>query len=121
MDEYGEDSPSAFREFGTGSIGKVFEHPVTIWAYKLPHTNDVSKLWKNYTMNRRIEDSFEHLRRLAGQVEIPQAFWCAQVNTAEYRDANDIFSIQPRMVLISLDTQCSTLVPQPILSYFRFL
>ncbi|KAK1702571.1 hypothetical protein BDP67DRAFT_496799, partial [Colletotrichum lupini] len=28
-----------FREIGTGSIGKVFEHPGTTFAYKLPLTN----------------------------------------------------------------------------------
>jgi hypothetical protein len=27
---------AAFREIGTGSIGKVFEQPGTIWAFKLP-------------------------------------------------------------------------------------
>ena len=78
----------AFREIGTGSIGKVFEHPGTVWAYKLPLTDDVSKLWNNYIMNRRIEESFEQLGPLAGQVEVPRSAWYAQAETDEFWDAN---------------------------------
>ncbi|OAA73480.1 hypothetical protein ISF_00381 [Cordyceps fumosorosea ARSEF 2679] len=37
-----------FREIGTGSIGKVFEHPGTVFAYKLPLLDDSAKLWNNY-------------------------------------------------------------------------
>ena len=67
----------------TGSIGKVFENLGTIWAYRLPLTSDVSKLWNNY-INRRIEDSFEQLGPLAGQVEVLRAFWYAQESTNEF-------------------------------------
>ena len=97
---------TAFREIGTGSIGKVFEHPGTIWAYKLPLTDDASKLWNNYIMNRRIEHSFKQLGPLAGQVEIPRAVWYAQASTAEFWDTNidrfpftDVFPHQRRDIL----------------------
>ena len=33
-----------FREIGTGSVGKVFEHPGTLYAYKLPLRNQYDKL-----------------------------------------------------------------------------
>lgn len=75
---------TAFREIGTGSIGKVFEHPGTVWAYKLPLTDDASRLWNNYIMNRRIENSFGQLGPLAGQVEVPRAVWYAKSTTAEF-------------------------------------
>ena len=81
----------AFREIGTGSIGKVFEHPRTVWAYKLPLTEDDSKLWNNYAMNRRIEYNFEQLGPLAGQIEVPRAVlavWYAKAATANFWDAN---------------------------------
>lgn len=97
---------AVFREIGTGSIGKVFEHPESIRVYKLPLTDNNSKLWNNYVMNRRIEDSFDQLGPLAGQVEIPRAAWYAQASTAEFWDANidrfpftDVFPRQRRDVL----------------------
>ena len=97
---------AAFREIGTGSIGKVFEHPGSVWVYKLPLTDDVFKLWNNYIMNRRIENSFEQLGPLAGQVEIPRAAWYAKASTAEFWDANidrfpftDMFPRQRRDIL----------------------
>lgn len=97
---------AAFREIGTGSIGKVFEHPGTVWAYKLPVTDDVSKLWNDYIMNRRIENSFEQLGPLAGQVEVPRAVWYATDTTNDFWDANldrfpftDEFKRQRRHVL----------------------
>ena len=97
---------SGFREIGTGSISKAFEHPGAVWAYKLPLTDDVSKLWNNYIMNRRIEHSFEQLGPLAGQVEVPRAVWYAQARTAEFWDANidrfpftDVFLHQRRDIL----------------------
>lgn len=31
-----ESGSAAFKEIGTGSIGKVFEHPGTVFVYKLP-------------------------------------------------------------------------------------
>lgn len=95
-----------FREIGTGSIGKVFEHPGTVWAYKLPLTDDSSKLWNNYIMNRRIEESFEQLGPLAGQVEIPRAVWYAKSTTDDFWNQNldrfpwsNEFPCRPRDVL----------------------
>lgn len=72
---------TSFREIGTGSIGKVFEHPGTIWAYKLPLTDDVSKLWNNCIMNRRIEYSFEQLGPLAWASRDPT---CSLVRASQY-------------------------------------
>lgn len=93
-------SITSFREIGTGSVGKVFEHPGTIWAYKLPLTDDTAKLWNNYIMNRRVENSFEQLGSLAGQVEIPHAVWYAQASDGAFWDENlDRFSRRPRDVL----------------------
>ena len=77
-----------FREIGTGSIGKVFEHPGTVWAYKLPLGDDASKLWNNYIINRMIEASFEQLGLLAGQAEVPRAVWYATPATNEFWDLN---------------------------------
>ena len=64
----------SIREIGTRSIRKVFEHPGTNWAYKLPLTEDNTKLWNNYVMNRQIENSFKQLGPLAVQVEVPRVF-----------------------------------------------
>ncbi|KAK3081002.1 hypothetical protein LTS18_011131 [Coniosporium uncinatum] len=79
---------TSFREIGTGSIDKVFEHPGTIWAYKLPLTDDTTKLWNNYRMNRRIESSFEMLGPIAGQTEVPRAVWYATSDTDNFWNEN---------------------------------
>lgn len=77
-----------FREIGTGSIGKVFEHPGTVWAYKLPLTDNVEKLWNNYVMSQRIQSSFNQLGRKAGQALIPNTPWYAQTHTTAFWDSN---------------------------------
>ncbi|KAK1722529.1 uncharacterized protein BDZ83DRAFT_783427 [Colletotrichum acutatum] len=51
-----------FREIGTGSIGKVFEHPGTTFAYKLSLTKQHDKLWNNYIMHKRSETAFNSLK-----------------------------------------------------------
>lgn len=73
-----------FREIGTGSIGKIFEHPGTVWAYKLPVTHNVTKLWNNYVMTQRVENSFHQLGPRAGQVLIPHTPWYLQAYTAGF-------------------------------------
>lgn len=47
-----------FRAIGTGSIGKIFEHPGTVWAYELPVTDNITKPGNNYVMTQRIVNSF---------------------------------------------------------------
>ncbi len=95
-----------FREIGTGSIGKVFEHPGTVWAYKLPMIDNVTKLWNNYVMTQRIENSFNVLGHKAGQVLIPHTPRYAQAHTAGFWDNNlerfpftDQFQRRPRDVM----------------------
>ncbi|WQF89161.1 hypothetical protein CDEST_14175 [Colletotrichum destructivum] len=77
-----------FREIGTGSIGKVFEHPGTTFAYKLPVTDQKDKLWNNYVVHKRIEASFQSLPFFDGQVEIPRCFWYATPDTQTFWDLN---------------------------------
>lgn len=82
------ETEAAFREIATGSIGKVFEHPGTPWVYKLPLANDTAKVWNNYVMNRRIEQSFNKLGSAAGEALVPRAIWYAQPSTASFWDVN---------------------------------
>lgn len=95
-----------FREIGTGSIGKVFEHPGTICAYKLPVSGQIDKMWNNYTMHKRIEISFQSLPYMEGQVEIPRCFWYATPETDAFWAHNldrfpdtPEFPCQPRHIL----------------------
>ncbi|KAI0485354.1 hypothetical protein GGR56DRAFT_663051 [Xylariaceae sp. FL0804] len=64
-----------FREIGTDSIGKVFEHPGTLYVYKLPLLERSDKIWNNYVMNQRVEVSFSKIPFCRDQVEIPRSFW----------------------------------------------
>ncbi|KXH62905.1 hypothetical protein CNYM01_01973 [Colletotrichum nymphaeae SA-01] len=81
-----------FREIGTGSIGKVFEHPGTTFAYKLPLTKQHDKLWNNYIMHKRIETAFNSLKFYPGQVEIPRCSWFATLTTKSFWGENlDLF------------------------------
>ena len=41
-----------FKEIGTGSAAKVFEHPGNSWACKLTLLDRYKKLWHNYLMQR---------------------------------------------------------------------
>ncbi|KAE8343830.1 hypothetical protein BDV24DRAFT_161133 [Aspergillus arachidicola] len=50
---------SPFREIGTESIGKVFEQTGTLWAFKVLLIDRTDKLWNNYLMHLRIQDSFD--------------------------------------------------------------
>lgn len=75
---------AAFREIGTGSIGKVFEHPGTVFVYKLPITDNIGKLWNNYTKHIRIYSSFKSLPYVQNQVEIPRCFWYATPATESF-------------------------------------
>ncbi|KAI3546906.1 hypothetical protein CSPX01_04148 [Colletotrichum filicis] len=77
-----------FREIGTGSIGKVFEHPGTTFAYKLPLTKQDDKLWNNYIMHKRIETAFNSLKFYPGQVEIPKCFWFATPTSHSFWEEN---------------------------------
>ncbi|KAL8662349.1 MAG: hypothetical protein Q9202_004807 [Teloschistes flavicans] len=96
-----------FREIGTGSIGKVFEHPGTTWAYKLPVTDDTTRLWNNYTMARRIVASFDHLGEHSGEVVIPRAIWYAQAETKDFWDENlDKFAWSPQFGRKRRDVLC---------------
>ncbi|KAK3369526.1 hypothetical protein B0T24DRAFT_596264 [Lasiosphaeria ovina] len=65
---------SMFREIGTGSAGKVFEHPGTIFAYKVDVSGQPDKLWNNYDKHMRVYKSFDSVPYVADQVEIPRCF-----------------------------------------------
>ncbi|KPM45573.1 hypothetical protein AK830_g969 [Neonectria ditissima] len=77
---------ACFREIGTGSIGKVFEHPGTTFVYKLPVSDQPSKLWNNYIMHKRVQSSFQNLPYLEGQVEIPGCHWYSTPTTDAFWD-----------------------------------
>ncbi|RAH64703.1 zinc finger protein [Aspergillus aculeatinus CBS 121060] len=61
-----------FREIGTGSIGKVFEQGGTLWAFKVLLIDLTDKLWNNYLMHLRIQDSFDQLGYDTYGLEIPR-------------------------------------------------
>ncbi|KAB8271165.1 hypothetical protein BDV30DRAFT_228370 [Aspergillus minisclerotigenes] len=59
------------------SIGKVFEQAGTLWAFKVLLIDRTDKLWNNYLMHLRIQDSFDRLGGGSGGLEIPRAAWFA--------------------------------------------
>jgi len=63
-----------FREIGVGSIGRVFEHPGTPWAFEVLLIDRTTKLWNNYIMHLRIQQGFDILGEVAGLVDA-QALW----------------------------------------------
>ncbi|KAK3364171.1 hypothetical protein B0T25DRAFT_445778 [Lasiosphaeria hispida] len=68
-------SNTEFREIGTGSIGKVFEHPRTILVYKVPMADQPEKLWNNYLKHARVYESFKAMPPVNEQVVIPRCFF----------------------------------------------
>jgi hypothetical protein len=84
------DGTPGFREIGTGSIGTVFEHLGTIWAHKLPLTDDTAKLWNNHKMHRLVADSFEGLSPDVA-IEIPKLPWFAKDESKFWAENVDRF------------------------------
>ncbi|RFU77026.1 hypothetical protein TARUN_5205 [Trichoderma arundinaceum] len=107
-----------FREIGTGSIGKVFEHPGTVFVYKLPVSGQPKKLWNNYVMHKRIESSFQTLPHFEGQVEIPRCFWYATHTTNAFWDKNlEFFPHTPEFPRAARHVLCMERIfplPKPI-------
>jgi len=104
--EAATDTSVPFREIGTGSIGKVFEHPGTVFVYKLPLSDKPEKLWNNYVMHKRVQYSFQKLPYLEGQVEVPRCFWYGTPATSAFWNEHlerfpdtPQFPRQPRHVL----------------------
>jgi hypothetical protein len=75
-----------FREIGTGSIGKVYEHPGTVFVYKVPVSGQPDKLWNNYEKHLRVYNSFKAVPYVLDQIEIPRCFWYATPDTATFWD-----------------------------------
>ncbi len=95
-----------FREIGTASIGKVFEHPGTLYAYNLPLLENSPKLWNNYVMHMRVQESFQIVPFYQGQIEIPRCFWFAVPETEAFWTENlhrfpdtEQFPRRPRTIL----------------------
>ncbi|KAK2853249.1 hypothetical protein FQN49_005255 [Arthroderma sp. PD_2] len=108
---------AAFREIGRGSIGKIFEQPGTTWAYKLPLLDRSGKLWNNYIMHLRIQNSFDKLGKLSGRVELPRVSWFADKNSAFWRDNLSLFPDDPTFRREPRDILCMERVlplPEPV-------
>lgn len=82
---------NAFREIGTGSIGRVFEQPGTVWALKVLLIDRTEKLWNNYIMHLSIQRSFDTLGDLLGQVEVPRVAWFASKDSKFWDDNLELF------------------------------
>jgi hypothetical protein len=81
-----QSEPQPFREIGTSSIGKVFEHPGTKFVYKLPLFDRTDKIWNNYVIQKHVEDSFNGLPFVEETVMIPQAYWFGNETTTAFWD-----------------------------------
>ncbi|GAB1314450.1 DUF3669 domain-containing protein (Fragment) [Madurella fahalii] len=107
-----------FREIGTGSIGKIFEHPGTIFVYKLPVANQPEKLWNNYTKHMRVYHSFKSMPYTTFQVEIPRCFWYATPSTeAFWNDYLERFPDLPHFPRLRRHALCMERIfplPRPI-------
>ncbi|KAI9036041.1 zinc finger protein [Aspergillus affinis] len=86
---------SPFREIGTGSIGKVFEQAGTLWAFKVLLIERSDKLWNNYIMNLRIQDSFDRIDLDTGSLELPRAAWFASKDSEFWPENLHLFPDDP--------------------------
>ncbi|KAJ5176580.1 uncharacterized protein N7482_002457 [Penicillium canariense] len=80
-----------FREIGVGSIGRVFEQPGTPWAFKVLLLDNTAKLWNNYIMHLRIQQSFDTLGDVAGLAEVPRVAWFANKSSVFWEENLDLF------------------------------
>jgi hypothetical protein len=82
---------SPFREIGKGSVGRVFEQPGTPWAFKALLIDRTAKLWNNYIMHLRIQQSFDLLGDTVGSAEVPWVAWFANKDSKFWDDNLDLF------------------------------
>ncbi|CRL27615.1 Protein of unknown function DUF3669, zinc finger protein [Penicillium camemberti] len=80
-----------FREIGVGSIGRVFGQPGTPWAYKVLLLDRTEKLWNNYVVHLRVQQSFDALGEHAGLVEVPRIAWFASKSSMFWEENLDLF------------------------------
>lgn len=92
---------TAFRKRGTGSVGIVFEHPGTICVYKFSLLDQSDKLWNNYLIGMRLQNTFLRNSSICGEVAVPQCLWFATAASpfwSRYRQQIPV-SRSPREVL----------------------
>ncbi|CAJ2501214.1 Uu.00g040670.m01.CDS01 [Anthostomella pinea] len=80
---------SQFRDIGAGYFGKVFEHPGTLFVYKLNNPGRELDLWNNYLMHKKAEDSLTAIPQASGyEVQIPRCYWYTNKDTILFWDDN---------------------------------
>lgn len=95
-----------FHEIGVGSAGRVFGQPGAPWAFKVLLLDRTMKLWNNYMMHRRIQDSFDALGESAGLVEVPRVGWFADKNSSFWDEHLDLFPDEPTFPRRSREVLC---------------
>lgn len=105
-----------FREIGTGSVGIVFEHPGTIWCYKVQIAADNPKLANNYSMHMRVQKSFDKFSWLS--IEVPRCGWYADENSDFWKSSRDRFpdgaALKPRDMRQAYALEHILPLPEPI-------
>ncbi|RAK96769.1 zinc finger protein [Aspergillus ibericus CBS 121593] len=110
-------SRNPFREIGVGSIGKVFEQPGTPWAFKVLLIDRTEKLWNNYVMHLRIQQSFDKLGEIPGLVEIPRVAWFADKDSEFWPENLHLFPNETGFPRQAREVMCMERVfplPQPV-------
>ena len=108
---------TSFREIGTGSIGKVFEQPGSVWAFKALLIDRTEKLWNNYLIHLRIQESLDTLGTLSGQVEVPRVAWFANEASKFWDDNLEFFPDDPTFPRRPREILCMERVfplPEPV-------
>ena len=108
---------TSFREIGRGSIGKVFEQPGSVWAFKALLIDRIEKLWNNYLIHLRIQESFDTLGTLSGQVEVPRVAWFANEASKFWDDNLEFFPNDPTFPRRPREILCMERVfplPEPV-------
>ncbi|RAK82036.1 zinc finger protein [Aspergillus fijiensis CBS 313.89] len=106
-----------FREIKTGSIGKVFEQGGTLWAFKVLLIDRIDKLWNNYLMHLRIQDSFDQLGYDTCGLEIPRVAWYANKEADFWPENLHLFPDDPTFPRRPREILCMERIfplPQPI-------
>lgn len=106
-----------FREIGRGLIGKIYEQPGTTWAFKLLLIDRSDKLWNNYVMHLRVQNSFDQLGSIGGRVELPRVAWFANKTSEFWNDNLHLFPDEPTFRREPRDVLCMERIlplPEPV-------
>ncbi|EGD88284.2 hypothetical protein H113_04803 [Trichophyton rubrum MR1459] len=102
---------------GISTASSYAEFQRTTWAFKLLLIDRSDKLWNNYVMHLRVQNSFDQLGSICGRVELPRVAWFANKTSEFWNDNLHLFPDEPTFRREPRDVLCMERIlplPEPV-------